>query len=208
MLPKFGSELSQRTGTGLWTDRTTCLYLYYAFSFACHPQLSAIMASPQASMTDLERDTADQAHMPDKEPPQTASTLLRIIFCALVFVLAVGLGISVGYTQRTAEFNPTHPLRPPINNRTVMCSHWSYLDTYSCCLLSDHPCHRSHCNRCHSGDYDIRLVIYEWYSLRFITKPTKFVLSRSQPKFNRRHLFWYVRLFAISSRMIHLEAWT
>ena len=31
----------------------------------------------------------------------------RTVFCALVFVLAVALGISIGYTERTPEFNPT-----------------------------------------------------------------------------------------------------
>lgn len=76
------------------------------------------MASPQ-TLTNSEHDTADQAHKPNEEQPQMASPLIRIIFCALVFVLAVGLGISVGFTQRTAEFNPTHPLRPPVNNRIV-----------------------------------------------------------------------------------------
>jgi hypothetical protein len=31
----------------------------------------------------------------------------RIALCALVFVLAVSLGISIGYSERTPEFNPT-----------------------------------------------------------------------------------------------------
>ena len=31
----------------------------------------------------------------------------RTVLCVLVFVFAVTLGISIGYNERTAEFNPT-----------------------------------------------------------------------------------------------------
>jgi len=43
----------------------------------------------------------------------------RIILCVIVFVLSVGLGVSIGYSQRSPEFNATAPLRSINNPRIV-----------------------------------------------------------------------------------------
>jgi hypothetical protein len=43
----------------------------------------------------------------------------RIIFCAIAFALSVGLGISIGFTQRTPEFNPIAPLALVNTSRIV-----------------------------------------------------------------------------------------
>ena len=51
---------------------------------------------------DFKTKSEENAKQKRQQHPRT-----RLVLCALVFMLAVSLGISIGYSKRIPEFNPT-----------------------------------------------------------------------------------------------------